>query len=310
MFQTRKARLNNRLDPTGDSLVHFLLPAIRPGQPYRWADPDTRWYTMTDSGYKKFTAQAKAAIKGEAFFEALVSDYSLPHHIVGSKDLGIDYICEWVYGDQPTGVLYAVQVKTLSRQNVQLEDLGPKLGYNQLRRYEIRNAVLQIDERTLQYWRGLGMPVYLFVIVYCESQGQGGRFESYYKRFTSVLTTHKTQDKEDFYLVSEGTTFRAFADQTAQTNGFARDLFVDLMRCYYSKGSISYISPRTIGLQQFPEENAVFQGVIEEYRQSICSTYQKTKRFIETLCENYSGDSSDQETFAVPSAEAPKDDIP
>jgi hypothetical protein len=264
---------------------------------------------MTDSGYKKFTAQAKTAIKGEAFFEALVSDYSLPHHIVGSKDLGIDYICEWVYGDQPTGVLYAVQVKTLSQQNVQLEDLGPKLGHNQLPRYEIRNAVLQIDERTLQYWRGLGMPVYLFVIVYSESQGQGGRFECYYKRFTSVLTTHKTQDEEDFYLVSEGTTFRAFADQTAQTNGFARDLFVDLMRCYYSKGSISYISPRTIGLQQFPEENAVFQGVIDEYRQSICSTYEKTKRFIETLCENHSGDSSDQETLAVPSAEAPKHDI-
>ncbi len=57
---------------------------------------------MTDSGYKKYTAQAKAGIKGESFFEALVSDYSLPHHIVGLKDIGIDYICEWVYGDKPT----------------------------------------------------------------------------------------------------------------------------------------------------------------------------------------------------------------
>jgi hypothetical protein len=85
---------------------------------------------MTDRGYKKYTAQAKAGIKGEAFFEALVSDYSLPHHIVGLKDVGIDYICEWVYGDKPTGLLYAVQVKTLSKQNVVLEDLGPHTGFN------------------------------------------------------------------------------------------------------------------------------------------------------------------------------------
>lgn len=63
---------------------------------------------MGNNQYKKYTAQAKAGIKGEAFFEALISDYSLPHHIVGSKDLGIDYICEWVYGDKPTGILYAV----------------------------------------------------------------------------------------------------------------------------------------------------------------------------------------------------------
>lgn len=264
---------------------------------------------MTNSEYKKFTAQAKAGIKGEAFFEALVSDYSLPHHIVGSKDLGIDYICEWVYGDQPTGVLYAVQVRTLSQQNVELEDLRSESENNKLPRYKISNKLLNIDERTLQYWRGFGMPVYLFVIVYSESHVRDGRFDCYYKRFTSVLTTQKTQDEEDFYQVNKGTTFRAFADQTKQTNGFTRDLFVDLIRCYYSKGSISYISPRDIGLKQFPEENAVFQGVIDEYQQSICRTYEKTKRFIDTLCENHSGGSSDQETLAVPSAEASEDDI-
>lgn len=55
----------------------------------------------------KYRAQAKAATKGEAFFQALVSDYSIPHHIMGQKDIGIDYICEWVYGDQPSGILYA-----------------------------------------------------------------------------------------------------------------------------------------------------------------------------------------------------------
>lgn len=263
---------------------------------------------MIDSEYKKFTAQAKAAIKGEAFFEALVSDYSLPHHIVGSKDLGIDYICEWVYGDQPTGILYAVQVKTLSRKHVTLKKIGSSPANNKLPRYEIKHKCLKIDDKTLQYWRGLGIPVYLFAVVYSESQGQGGRLDCYYKRFTSVLTTAKTQDEEDFYQVNEGMTFRAFADHTAKTHGFARDLFVDLMRCYYSRGSISYISPRTIGLQQFPEENAVFQEVFNEYQQSICSTYEKTKKFLANLCGSYIDSSSVQETLPVPSAEAPEDD--
>jgi len=78
-------------------------------------------HQMTNSDYKKYTAQAKAAIKGEAFFEALISDYSIPHHVVGLKDVGIDYFCEWVYGDKPTGILYAVQVKTLSKRSVRLE---------------------------------------------------------------------------------------------------------------------------------------------------------------------------------------------
>ncbi|MGH8067350.1 MAG: hypothetical protein ACRERE_19385 [Candidatus Entotheonellia bacterium] len=66
---------------------------------------------IDNESYKRYTIQAKRWIKGEAFFEALISDYSLPHHIVSPKDVGIDYICEWVYGDRPTGILYAVQVK-------------------------------------------------------------------------------------------------------------------------------------------------------------------------------------------------------
>jgi hypothetical protein len=172
-------------------------------------------YPMTDCDYKKYTAQAKAAVKGEAFFEALVSDYSVPHHIVGSKDIGIDYICEWVYGDRPTGTLYAVQVRTLSDRSVK-----------------------------------------------------------------PALTTARTQDEEDFYKVNEGTTFLAFSDPQSKRYGFARDLFIDTMRCSYSKGSISYLSPRTLGLEQFPEEDAVFGDLFEEYSESILRTYQKTREYI------------------------------
>lgn len=33
---------------------------------------------MTDIDYQKYTVQAKVAIKGEAFFETLVSEYPIP----------------------------------------------------------------------------------------------------------------------------------------------------------------------------------------------------------------------------------------
>jgi hypothetical protein len=260
---------------------------------------------MGDSGYKKFTAQAKAAIKGEAFFESLVSNYSLPHHIVGSKDLGIDYICEWVYGDRPTGILYAVQVKTRSQQNVELEDLGPHLGFNELHRYKIKTGKLEINDSTLEYWRGLGMPVYLFVIIYAELNRQGGRLDCFYKRFTPLLTSTKGKEPEYFYKVNDGTTFLAFADRDNGRYGFARDLFIDLMRCSYSKGSISYISPRTIGLRQFPEEDAVFEDLFEEYREDVCRTYAKTRCLLERLCVVPRTPLEE----AVPSAEPSDDDL-
>jgi hypothetical protein len=241
---------------------------------------------MSNADYKKYTVQAKAAIKGEAFFEALVSDYSVPHHIMGLKDVGIDYICEWVYGDRPTGILYAVQVKTLSAHYVKLEPLGPKKGFNELNEYRIGNPNLHIDERTLQYWRGFGMPVYLFLIVHSEPLHQGGQLDCYYKRFTPVLTTNRTQKQENFYKVNEGTTFLAFADQQSKKFGFARDLFIDLIRCSYYKGSISYISPRTIGLEQFPQEDAVFVDLLKEYYGNVYRTYAKTKEFFEGIRSN------------------------
>jgi hypothetical protein len=57
---------------------------------------------MTVIDYKKYTVQAKVAIKGGAFFETLVSEYSIPHPIVGLKDIGIDYVCEWARTDSTT----------------------------------------------------------------------------------------------------------------------------------------------------------------------------------------------------------------
>ncbi len=147
------------------------------------------------------------------------------------------------------------------------------------------------------------MPVYLFVVVYDNSQGESGRLDCFYKRFTKVLTTADTKEKEYFYKVNKGTTFLAFADQKARKHGFARDLFIDLMRCSYYRGSISYISPRTIGLEQFPEEDAVFGDLVEEYRVNVCRTYAKTKRFLERLCVNDQAEPSAPADVATPSAE-------
>jgi hypothetical protein len=205
---------------------------------------------------------------------------------LGPKDVGIDYICEWVYGDRPTGFLYAVQLKTLSADYVKPELLGPKKRFNELDEYRISHSNLHIDGRTLQYWRGLGIPVYLFAIIHSEPLRQGSQLNCFYKRFTSVLTTNRRQEEENFYKVNEGTTFLAFADQQSKRFGFARDLFIDLMRCSYYKGSISYISPRTIGLGQFPEEDAVFVDLLNEYHENVYSTYVRTKEFFEGIRSN------------------------
>lgn len=253
---------------------------------------------MTEDEYKKYTAQAKAAIKGEAFFETLVSDYSIPHHIVGSKDIGLDYICEWVYGNRPAGILYAVQIKTLSKENVRIEPLGNNRLFNSLDQYRISNPLLTIDNKTQQYWRGFGLPVYLFAIIYSNEHNHGDQFNCYYKRFTSILTTPRSQEEECFYKVNRGATFLAFADQETKKYGFARDLFIDLMRCAYHKGSITYLSPTTLGLEQFPPDG-VFSDLFMEYKEKIQFTYAKTSEYLDRI-------RNDQ---AIPSA-APDEEEP
>lgn len=253
---------------------------------------------MTGRDYKKYTAQAKAGIKGEAFFEALVSDYSIPHHIVGLKDVGIDYICEWVYGDKPTGILYAVQVKTLTSRYARPIPFGTDEDHNKLEGFKIKNKHLHVDEKTLQYWRGFGMPLYLFAIIYSRLLGQGEQLDCYYKRFSRVITTDKTQEEEYFYKVNDGTTFLAFKDQESKKFGFTRDLFIDLMRCAYHKGSISYISPRTLGLEQFPQEDAVFGELFEDYRENITKTIEQTRKFLDQILYGQ----------AIPSAAIPEEE--
>ena len=248
---------------------------------------------MTDDKYKKFTAQAKGGIKGEAFFEAVVADYCLPHHLVGPKDLGIDYICEWVFGDKPTGILFAVQVKAFSTESLAARKSQLKYlrvgNRNRLPTYKISNNLLgEIKDETWLYWQGLGIPVYLFVVIYPTFHAQSDQFDVYYRRLTEVLTVPELtpdliEEQNVYYKVYEKGAFLAFADNARKENGFARDLFVDVMRCRYFKGSIAWVNPRSLGLQQFPEEHAVFDALFEQYRPNLEATFEKTKRFIEGL---------------------------
>lgn len=244
---------------------------------------------MNDDTYKKYTMQAKRGIKGEAFFESLISDYSIPHRIAGPKDIGIDYICEWVFGDRPTGILYAVQIKTFLEETAKPGFVEVDERLNGLHKYRIANPNLIIDEKTLHYWKGLGMPVYLFAIVQSFTNAGDERLDCYYKRFTPVLTTEKKQEELDFYKVNNGTSFIAFAHPDERRLGFARDLFIDYMRWSYYKGSITYLKPRTIGLNQFEGEDAVFIDLLGEYRERVCLTYIKTRGFLEKYCQNKEG---------------------
>jgi len=225
---------------------------------------------MNNDEYKKYTIQAKRGIKGEAFLESLVSDYCLPHQVVGPKDIGIDYICEWVHGDKPTGILFAVQVKTFSEDTAKPKFIEVDNKLNKLCKYDICNSNLIIDENTLHYWRGLGMPVYLFAIIQRLTDKKEERLDCYYKRFTQILTKEEWPEKSDFYRefykVNKGNLFIAFKNPVIRKYGFARDLFIDHVRCCYCKGSIIYMDPHSVGLKQFPKF-ALFKDLFQEYKE-------------------------------------------
>lgn len=238
---------------------------------------------MNNSEYKHYTTQAKVGVKGEAFFESLVSDYCIPHHIVGAKDIGLDYICEWVHGDRPTGVLFAVQIKTRSEKSATLEFIEIDEQNNGLCKYKIHSSNLIIDNRTLHYWQGLGMPTYLFAIIQGRNNDGTEKLDCFYKRFTPVLTREDApQAKQGFYKVNEGGSFIAFRDPEGRTRGFTRDLFMDHVRCCYHRGSITGLNPRDLGLGQFPEE-VVFKGLVKEYSRKILSTYHTMTQYLQAL---------------------------
>ena len=231
---------------------------------------------MSGETYKRYTDRAKLGIKGEAFFESTISDYAIPHHVTGPRDLGLDYICEWAHGDKPTGILFAVQVKTLSAKRakstfIEIEEL------NGLKRYHL--ACPDLDAKSLAYLKRLGLPIFLFAVV-IDSKGS---MNCFYKRLTQRATTGRQPKELGFYE------FKAFAGPKVGQLGFARDLYFDHLRWSYHTGSISYPNPRDMGLQCFPEGEVVFADLFQEYRDRINTTYLKTGQFLESFYRLHPG---------------------
>jgi len=226
--------------------------------------------------YKKFVANARRGIRGEAFFEALFCEHAIPHRISGPKDLGLDYICEWVHEDRPTGVLFGAQVKTTAAAKVEVVD--PRHRLNGLERCRLLPAGIHVDAPTRAYWQTLAFPVYLFVLVEAS-----GKIDCLYRRTAARLTRDSSASENDGYFrVNRGTTLLAFGP--GRGNGFARDLFIDHVRWSYAKGVIVPLEAAKLGLQGFPA-NAVFSDLFREYGESIVRAFAATQQALELVGE-------------------------
>jgi len=219
---------------------------------------------------KKYAKTKKIGNKGSAYIEYLMTDYCLMHRIDESKDLGNDYLCEWVFEENPCGVLFLSQIKTRTAitgsRKIKIKTINEVSPLNGLKEVKITNARCKIDKDTMDYWRGLEIPAFLFLLVYDEN-----RYRCFYKRFTAVLHSKNKQKNEKFYEVQDAGQFLAFKDVGGKRMlGFARDLFIDYIRCNYMKGSLVYKNPRELGLEQFPEGGQTkFIEFINEYKEAI-----------------------------------------
>jgi hypothetical protein len=244
---------------------------------------------MADDDYKRSTESARRGIKGEAFFESLVVDHAIPHRIARQNDLGIDFLCEWICGDRPTGMLFTVQVKTTTSDLVKPAFVCPS-RFNLLRTHTLTGAD-KVDERTINYWKGLGLPAFLFIVIEDRSNGQC-HLDCYYKRYTPLLDGHAALDDKTgtklFYQVNHGATFLVFADLEKQIGGFARDLLFDYARLSYSKGHIVPLTPRQLGFWPFPNKtnpDAVryFGELVGWHRKTIKATCEWTTDLLTQL---------------------------
>lgn len=193
------------------------------------------------------------------------------HKVEGGSDIGIDYFCEWINQErsESTNALFAVQLKTTRKSKVFLKMVGKDDGRSDLGLYEIKrkdekgrskgNFDKSLKPRTIEYWRGFEIPIYLFVVVLSESKGN----KLFYKRYTPIL--HRTVKNLKFHLVNNKNSFLAFADNVSKNvskkGGFCRDFYIDYIRCNYRKGAIFYRNPREFGLNQFLEKQFFFDDM-------------------------------------------------
>lgn len=244
---------------------------------------------MAHDDYKKYTESARRGIKGEAYFESLVVDHAIPHRIARQNDLGIDFLCEWICGDRPSGILFLAQVKTTTSCSVKPQFVSQS-RLNDLCTYTLTGAD-KVDERTINYWKGLGLPAFLFIVIEDRSNGSGS-LNCYYKRCTPLLDGHASPEDNNgtkvFYWGNDKAKFPAFADPNNETGGFARDLIVDYARLSYSKGHIVELTPIQLGFWPFPnKENPdvlhCFPEVVKWHRKKIAETCEWTTELLTRL---------------------------
>lgn len=220
----------------------------------------------------KYIKSKQIGNKGEAFFESLISEYAIVHKIDSSKDVGLDFLCEWVYGIKPTQLLFGVQVKT--RDNKSFKFINKRSKLNLLPEYK---SSFTIKEDTLDYWRGFDFPVFLFVININNKD-----INCFYKRYTPILHKKEKENEAKFYKVNDKNDFLAFVPEKNFCGGFCRDLFFDHLRCQHNKGMLSGINPEDLGLSHW-KLDALYKGVFDNYRKQIRETlnkYNKYRKFL------------------------------
>ncbi len=237
---------------------------------------------------KKYPHATTKGNVGEALFESLIGPFATPHKIDASKDIGIDYLCEWKNKDKPTGIIFIAQVKYYTSKEAIFVARDQNL--NLMNIYKITPTV-SINRETQEYWSLFGLPCYLFVII-----PRGNHADLFYKRYTPILHHKAIELRSPFYKANDQLRFLAYSNPQSKIGGFARDLYIDQMRSNYNKGLIGYLNPRNLGLAQFPDKDTdvYFRDIFQEYKLSFEDTFKQLELVF--------GENSEQQ--AIPS-EAP-----
>lgn len=221
---------------------------------------------------KQYITSHQLSNRGESFVENIISGHTLAHKIDRSKDLGLDFICEWVAGQNPTQLLFGIQVKT--RSNPIITPVDPLISrLNGLEQYKINFDGDGLNDDTFEYWKGFNFPVFLFLV-----HMNGAIVNCYYKRYTPILHDSAKPTEENYFKVYENNLFLAFHERPGnlQTGGFGRDLFFDHLRCEHSKGMLSGIDPSDLGLEGY-RNGDLYEGVYNKYVPIMKATYEKYK---------------------------------
>lgn len=222
--------------------------------------------------------------RGESFLEFIMSKHCLMNKVVGHRDVGVDYICEWLNGDTPSRIIFGIQVKTTEREDVEVISKGINRRLNELEKVELKPAPFDIEETTFEYWKGLNIPLYLFLV---KKENDENTFNTYYARLTPVL--HRKDGsvadiineikKGFFYRANVGSEFKAVIPKNKMDGGFVRDLFIDSVRCSYQSGSVSYRDPKESDIN-WPGD-ALFPTVLGEEETDYVARVKKGLQLLE-----------------------------